>query len=256
MTAATTPADVPSVTLDGGVVMPQLGYGVWQVPDDDAADLVRRAIEAGYRSVDTAAVYENEHGVGEGLRASGVARDELFVTTKLWNTDQADARRAFETSLRRLGLDHVDLYLIHWPSPARDTYVDAWRALVEVRDRGQARAIGVSNFGVEHLERIAAETGVTPAVNQVELHPWLPQHELRAYHAEHGIATEAWSPLGQGGELLAEPVLGEIAAERGCTTAQVVLAWHLRTGTIAIPKSATPSRIVENLAAVDVVLSD
>lgn len=245
-----------NVTLDGGVDMPQLGYGVWQVPDDDTSDLVAHAIAAGYRSIDTASIYDNERGVGAGLRASGVPRSDLFVTTKLWNTDQEDAHRALDLSLERLGIERADLYLIHWPSPARDTYVTAWRALVEARDCGKVRAIGVSNFEFEHLQRLDDEVGVVPAVNQIELHPWLPQPELREYHSTRGIATEAWSPLGQGGELLAEPVLRDIAAKLACTPAQVVLAWHLRRGTIAIPKSGTPARIEENLAATRVRLQD
>ncbi|MET9632956.1 aldo/keto reductase, partial [Lentzea sp. NPDC006480] len=187
--------------------MPQLGFGVWQVPDAEATPAVAEALKAGYRSIDTAAIYGNERGVGEAI--AGFDRDELFITTKLWNADQGhdSTLRAFDESLRKLGLDTLDLYLIHWPTPARDLYVDTWKAFVRLQKEGRVRAIGVSNFQPAHLRRIIDETGVVPAVNQVELHPYLQQAELRAFHAEHGIQTEAWSPLGQGGELLSDPVI-------------------------------------------------
>lgn len=236
--------------------MPQLGFGVWQVPDHDAVPAVREALAAGYRSIDTAAIYGNEAGVGEAIRAAGVPRDELFVTTKLWNDRHGRdaALRAFDESLRRLRLDHVDLYLIHWPVPARDAYVETWRALDEIRAGGRARSIGVSNFTVAHLRRLIDETGIVPAVNQVELHPRFQQRELRAFHERHGIATEAWSPLGQG-TLLSDAAIASIAARHGRTPAQVILRWHLDNGIVAIPKSVTPSRIAENLGALDVRLT-
>jgi diketogulonate reductase-like aldo/keto reductase len=239
---------VPAITLNNGVLMPQLGFGVWQVPDDEATAAVATALEAGYRSIDTAAVYANEEGTGRALAASGLPREELFVTTKLWNTDQGydAALRAFDLSLSKLGLDFVDLYLIHWPQPRRDAYTETWRALERIAAEGRARAIGVSNFQPAHLRRLVAGSEVVPAVNQVELHPWLAQAGLRAVHAELGIATEAWSPLGQGKGLLDEPVIGKIAARHGRTPAQVVLRWHLQLGNVVIPKSVTPSRIREN----------
>lgn len=240
---------VPSITLNNGVRMPQLGFGVWQVPDDEATAAVTTALDAGYRSIDTAALYANEEGTGKALAASGLPREELFITTKLWNTDQGHdkALRAFDRSLGKLGLDYVDLYLIHWPQPRRDAYTETWRALEQIAADGRARAIGVSNFQPAHLRRLTAGSDVVPAVNQIELHPRLAQSELRAVHAELGIATEAWSPLGQGKGLLDEPVLAKIAARHGRTPAQVVLRWHLQLGNVVIPKSVTPSRIRENI---------
>lgn len=240
---------VPFITLNNGVAVPQLGFGVWQVPDDEATAAVTTALEAGYRRVDTAAIYGNEKGTGKALAASGLPREELFVTTKLWNSEQGhdSTLRAFDASLGRLGLDHVDLYLIHWPLPARDTYLDTWRALEKILADGRARAIGVSNFQPSHLRRVIEEGTVVPAVNQIELHPRLQQRELRAFHAEHGIATEAWSPLGQGKGLLEEPALAGIGAKHGVSAAQVVLNWHIRIGNLVIPKSVTPSRIAANL---------
>ncbi|MFB7292933.1 aldo/keto reductase [Actinacidiphila glaucinigra] len=240
---------VPDITLNNGVTMPQLGFGVWQVPDDEAATAVAAALEAGYRSIDTAALYRNEQGTGRAIAASGIPREELFVTTKLWNTDQGhdNALRAFDASLGKLGLEYVDLYLIHWPAPARGLYLETWRALEKIHADGRARAIGVSNFPVAQLRHLLDEGGVAPALNQVELHPHLPQTELRAFHAGHGIATEAWSPLGQGRGLLDEPALAAVAAKHGRTPAQVVLRWHLQIGNVVIPKSVTPSRIRENI---------
>ncbi|WP_277441399.1 aldo/keto reductase [Streptomyces sp. SPB162] len=238
--------------------MPQLGFGVWQVPDDEATAAVSTALEAGYRSIDTAAIYGNEEGTGKAIAASGVPREELFVTTKLWNSEQGfdKALAAFDDSLAKLGLDYVDLYLIHWPTPARDLYADTWRALEKIYADGRAKAIGVSNFNPEHLRRVLAEGSVVPAVNQVELHPDFAQAPLRALHAEHGIATEAWSPLGQGKGLLDEPVIGTIAERHGRTAAQVVLRWHLQLGNVVIPKSVTPSRIKENIDVFDFELTD
>ncbi|MET9075870.1 aldo/keto reductase [Streptomyces sp. NPDC004232] len=249
---------VPPIILNNGIEMPQLGFGVWQVPDDDAERAVTTALAAGYRSIDTAAIYGNEEGTGKALAASGVPREELFVTTKLWNADQGyDATlRAFDTSLAKLGLDQVDLYLIHWPLPSRDTYVDTYRALEKLYADKRVRAIGVSNFLPEHLERLIAETSVIPAVNQIELHPHLQQHAARAFHAEQGIATEAWSPLGQGKGLLEVPAIVAIAQKHGRTPAQVVLRWHVQLGTIVIPKSVTPSRIKENIEVFDFSLDD
>ncbi|WP_405718591.1 aldo/keto reductase [Streptomyces sp. NBC_00046] len=242
-------SQVPSITLNNGVEMPQLGFGVWQVPDDEATKAVATAIESGYRSIDTAAIYENERGTGRAITASGVAREELFVTTKLWNSEQGydSTLRAFDASLDKLGLDYVDLYLIHWPTPAKDAYVDTYKAFEQIHSDGRAKAIGVSNFLPEHLERLLGETSVIPAVNQIELHPQLQQAESRVFHAKHGIATEAWSPLGQGKGLLEVPTVVAIARKHDRTPAQVVLRWHLQTGNVVIPKSVTPSRIVENL---------
>lgn len=249
---------VPHITLNNGVAMPQLGYGVWQVPDDEAATAVGTALEAGYRSIDTAAIYGNEEGTGKALAASGIARDELFVTTKLWNDEQGydSTLRAFDTSLGKLGLEYVDLYLIHWPMPAKDTFVDTYRAFEKIYEEGRAKAIGVSNFQPAHLERLLGETSVVPAVNQVELHPQLQQSELRAFHARHGIATEAWSPLGQGKDLLKNTTVTGLAEKYGRTPAQIVLRWHLQLGNVVIPKSVTPSRIEENIDVFGFELDD
>ncbi|MEU0083094.1 aldo/keto reductase [Streptomyces sp. NPDC006274] len=244
---------VPFTTLHNGVAMPQLGFGVWQVPDDEAEQTVTAALEAGYRSIDTAAIYGNESGTGKAVNGSGIAREDLFVTTKVWNSDQGydAALRAFDTSLGKLGLDHVDLYLIHWPMPARGTYVDTYRALEKIHADGRAKAIGVSNFRTEDLERLIGETSVVPAVNQIELHPQLQQSALRDFHARHNIATEAWSPLGQGKDLLQAPTIVAVARKHDRTPAQVVLRWHLQVGNVVIPKSSTPSRIRENIDVFD-----
>jgi len=249
---------IPTVKLNNGVEMPQLGYGVFQVPDEETTQAVSTALEAGYRSIDTAAAYQNEAGVGKALVASGIDRSELFVTTKLWNADQGfdHTLKAFDHSLGLLGLDYLDLYLIHWPTPERDLYVDTWRALEKILADGRVRAIGVSNFQPEHLDRMAEVAGITPAVNQVELHPFLQQHEVRAYGADFGIRTEAWSPLAKGGSLLSDPVIQALATKHERTPAQVVLRWHLQLGNIVIPKSVTPARITENLNVFDFTLSD
>ncbi|MFD5425146.1 aldo/keto reductase [Streptomyces sp. NPDC127084] len=242
-------SNIPSITLNNGVPMPQLGFGVWQVPDDEATRSVATALDAGYRSIDTAAIYENEKGTGRALADSGIPREELFITTKLWNSDQGyDATlRAFDASLERLGLDYLDLYLIHWPVPARDQYVDTYRAFETLLAEGRTRAIGVSNFLPGHLQRLLGESTVVPAVNQIELHPQLQQEESRALHSRHGIATEAWSPLGQGRGLLEVPTVVAVARKHGRSPAQVVLRWHLQMGNVVIPKSVTPSRIRENI---------
>jgi 2,5-diketo-D-gluconate reductase A len=249
--------DVPTVQLHNGVHMPQLGFGTSQVRDAQAVDVVGAAIEAGYRSIDTAAIHGNERGVGEAVARSGVPRHELFVTTKLWNTAQGydTALRAFDESLARLGLEYVDLYLIHWPAPARDEYVQTWKALEKLAADGRARAIGVSNFHIPHLRRLSEETSTLPAVNQIELHPMLIQSNLRAYHSEHGIATEACSPLA-GGRLVHDDQIGYMAQKYGKTPAQVILRWHLDLGHVIIPKSATPVRIRENLEVFDFELAE
>ncbi|MFJ8443671.1 aldo/keto reductase [Kitasatospora griseola] len=248
---------VPTIPLNNGVEMPQLGFGVFQVPDEETTAAVATALESGYRSIDTAAIYGNERGVGKALAASGLAREELFVTTKLWNADQGyDATlRAFDASLDKLGLETVDLYLIHWPTPARDLYPDSWRAIERLAADGRIRAAGVSNFQPAHLTRLIENGGLVPAVNQVELHPGLQQSELRAFHAAHGIATEAWSPLAQGA-VLNDPAITAIAERTGRSAAQVVLRWHLQLGNLVIPKSVTPARIRQNLDVFDFTLTD
>ncbi|MFD8637555.1 aldo/keto reductase [Streptomyces sp. NPDC059533] len=252
---------VPTIKLNNGTLMPQLGYGVWQVADAEAERAVGTALEAGYRSVDTASIYGNEAGTGKGIAASGIPREELFVTTKLWNGpsqtwDRDAVLRAFDESLTRLGLDHLDLYLIHWPRPMRDDFVSIWKTFEEIAASGRAKAVGVSNFRAEDLERLAAESPLVPAVNQIELHPLFPQAELRAEHARRGIATEAWSPLGQGQELLTLPAVTALAEKYGRSAAQIVLRWHLQLGNIVIPKSVTPSRIRENLDVFGFELED
>ncbi len=244
------------ITLNDGARIPQVGLGVWQTPNDEAAPAVKAALDAGYRHVDTAAVYENEEGVGEGIRQSGLSRSDIFLTTKLWNNDQGyeQTLKAFEASLKRLGTDYVDLYLIHWPSAHRGLFVDTWKALVKLKEEGRAKSIGVSNFYPEHIEKIVAETGVTPVINQIELHPDFQQRETRAFHEKHKIATQSWSPLGQG-KLLGHPVIAEIAQKLGRTPAQVIIRWHIDNGLVVIPKSVTPSRIVENFKVFDFQLS-
>ncbi|MFD6279667.1 aldo/keto reductase [Streptomyces sp. NPDC060209] len=231
---------------------------MWKVPDEQAGSVVATALEAGYRSFDTATSYRNERGIGAAVADSGIPRDEIVVTTKLWNGDHGteETLRAFDASLERLGLDHVDLYLIHWPLPMRDRYVETWRALEKIHADGRARAIGVSNFTAGHLTRLMETCDIVPAVNQVELHPLFPQRELREFHAAHGIVTQAWSPLGSGHGLLDLPVLKEIARTHGRSPAQVAIRWHLQLGNLVIPKSATPSRIAENLRVFDFDLDE
>ncbi|MBL0374946.1 aldo/keto reductase [Rhizobium sp. KVB221] len=245
------------ITLNDGHKIPQVGLGVWQTPNDTAVTAVKAALEAGYRHIDTAAIYGNEEGVGEGMRASGVLRDDIFLTTKIWNDAQGydSTLKAAEQSLKRLGTDYVDLLLIHWPSPHRGLYSETWKALIQLRKEGKARSIGVSNFGEQHLDRIIADTGVTPALNQIELHPDFAQHELRKVHGRLDISTQSWSPLGQG-QLLDNAAIGKIAGKHGRTPAQIIIRWHIQNGLIVIPKSVTPSRIAENFKVFDFQLDE
>ncbi|ANC31688.1 aldo/keto reductase [Isoptericola dokdonensis] len=247
---------IPSLPLNNGTSIPQLGFGTFKIPPQDTRDLVLTALETGYRHIDTAQMYRNEAGVGEAIAAAGLERDELYITTKLNNAFHArdDALAAFDRSLETLGLEHVDLFLIHWPLPAVGKFVEAWGALEEIYASGRARAIGVSNFQPHHLRHLFADTTVVPAVNQVEVHPWLGNEEVRAFDAEHGIVTEAWSPLGRGA-VLEDPTVVRIATDHGKTPAQVVLRWHLQRGDVVFPKSVTPSRIAENFDLFDVELS-
>lgn len=246
-----TPA-IPSVRLNDDRTIPQIGLGVWQVPDDVATDACLAAFEAGYRHIDTAALYGNEEGVGRAIKASGIPREELFITTKVWNTDQGRDKTiaAMEASLARLDLDYVDLYLIHWPTPDRGLYIETWETVLEQQQRGSTISAGVSNFHPDHLRAVIAATGVTPVINQVELHPWLPQRAVRAADDELGIVTEAWSPLASGG-LIDDAVLAGIGAKYGKTPAQVMVRWHLQIGNVVLPKSVTPARIVENIDVFD-----
>ncbi|GAA1447320.1 aldo/keto reductase [Leifsonia poae] len=240
--------EIPLIPLNDGNRIPQLGYGVYKIPESETPDAVLTALDAGYRHIDTAAFYDNERGVGEGIRRSGIDRDEIFVTTKVWwdRNGYDSTLRSFDESLERLGFETVDLFLIHWPAPKHDKYVDTWRALERIRAEGRARSIGVANFHIHHLERLARETESVPAVNQVELHPWLPQSDVRAYDASHGIVTEAWSPLARGRILGNEP-LEALARKHGVTPAQIVIRWQLQLGNVVIPKSVTPERIRQNL---------
>jgi 2,5-diketo-D-gluconate reductase A len=250
-------SEVSTIALRGGAHIPQLGFGVFQVPPRETEAAVEQALAAGYRHIDTAAAYGNEAEVAQAIRTAGLERDEVFVTTKCFNDDHGyeRARRAFDASLQRMDFDYVDLYLIHWPVPAHDRYVDTWRAFIDLRDEGMIRAIGVSNFGPEHLGRVIAETGETPAINQVELHPYFQQHGLRREHEQLGVVTEAWSPLAQG-SVLDDPAIVEIAAAHNRTTGQVVVRWHLQLGNVVIPKSVTPERIEQNLDVLDFELSE
>ena len=243
--------DQPTVTLNDGRVMPQLGLGVWQTPADDAAQVVKTAVDAGYRAVDTAAIYGNERGVGEALKE----HPDVFLTTKLWNDRQGydAALTAFDRSLERLGRDNVDLYLIHWPAPSKGLYVETWKALVRLREEGRAKSIGVSNFQPDHLTAIMDATGVAPALNQIELHPDFQQRDLRAFHHAHGIATESWSPLGQG-KILDDAKIAAVAKKHGKTPAQAIIRWHLDSGLIVIPKSSNSERIAQNIAVFDFAL--
>ena len=250
--------DVPDLTMNDGHSIPQLGFGVFQIPQDETEVAVTSALEAGYRLIDTAQGYQNEEGVGAALAASEVARDDVFITTKLTNSEQGydKTMAAFDASMTKLGIDVLDLFLIHWPQPMFDQYVDTWRAFEKLQADGRIRSIGVSNFEIEHFERLAAETSVVPAVNQIELHPQFPQAELRAYHAEHGILTESWGPIGQGKGLLENEHIRAVAEKVDRTPAQVVLRWHIQLGLVVIPKSVTPSRIRENIQLFDFTLDD
>ncbi len=256
---------VPNLQLSTGadpIDIPQLGFGVWQVPDAEVEAAIATALEVGYRSIDTARLYGNEEGVGRAIEraieATELSRDDLFVTTKVWNDDHGfePTLAAFDASLGRLGLDVLDLYLIHWPTPAKDNYVDTWKALLKLRDDDRVRAVGVCNFEIDHLQRLADETGELPAINQVELHPYLQQAALREFHADHGILTEAWSPLASGGSVLDDRVVRDIAQKHGVTPAQAILRWHLQIGNVVIPKSVTPSRIAENFDVFGFELDD
>ncbi|CAO4165263.1 Aldo/keto reductase [Methylorubrum populi] len=253
----TSPDPVPQIALNDGRSIPQLGLGVWRLPEGETPALVGTALGSGYRSIDTAAIYGNESGVGRGLRETVVPRRDVFVTTKLWNDSQGydTALRAFDESLKRLGIEQIDLYLIHWPCPDRDLYLDSWRALIRLRDEGRAASIGVSNFTEKQLDRLVEETGVTPALNQIELHPHFQQRHLRAAHDRLGIVTEAWSPLGQA-QALEAPAIVRIADRLGRTAAQVVMRWHIENGVVAIPKSATPTRLHENIDVFGFSLTD
>ena len=250
---------VPDLTLNDGTTIPQLGFGVFQVPPEETADTTGKAFEVGYRHIDTAEMYKNERGVGEAFRASGLGRSEVYITSKLNNGFHRpdDARRAFDGTLEALGMDYVDLFLIHWPLPTLydGDYVSTWQTLMEFKREGRARSVGVSNFQVAHLERLAAETDLVPAVNQIEVHPYFTNEAVRAYGQAHGILSEAWSPIAQGG-VLKDPVITEVAERLGKTTAQVTLRWHVQRGDIIFPKSSTPSRMKENFEIFDFELSE
>jgi 2,5-diketo-D-gluconate reductase A len=251
---------VPTVALrgkSGDVLIPQLGFGVWQVPDDAVGPAVTTALETGYRHIDTAAAYNNEAGVGRALADAAIPAGDIFLTTKVWNTDHGydETLAAFTASQERLGRP-IDLYLVHWPVPQRDRYVDTFRAILQLRDEGKINVAGVCNFEIEHLQRVKDKLGEFPAINQIELHPHLQQEELRAFHQENGIVTEAWSPLASGGDVLTDPVITGIAQPLGKSPAQVILRWHLQLGNVVIPKSVTPSRIAENFDVFDFALTD
>jgi 2,5-diketo-D-gluconate reductase A len=250
-------ANQKNLTFHDGRSAPQVGLGVWQIENDAAATVVQTAIDFGYRSIDTAAIYGNEVGVGRGIAQSSVKREELFIATKLWNDRHGHdtSKEAFQESLEKLGLNYVDLYLIHWPVPKNGLYVDAWETMIQLRDEGSAKSIGVCNFNIDHLQKLLDKTGVLPVVNQIELHPHFQQAELREFHAEHDIITEAWSPLGRG-KLWEEPTLAAIARRHGRSVAQVMIRWHIQLGNMVIPKSVTPSRIKENLQVFDFTLDD
>jgi 2,5-diketo-D-gluconate reductase A len=243
--------------LVNGVAMPPIGYGTWPIGDREAEPMVAAAIETGYRLIDTAELYHNEGGVGRGIRASGVDRSDVFVTTKLSQRSHGrhEAQQAFAGSASRLGLDYIDLFLIHWPNPDLDRYVDAWRGMIDLLEQGKVRAIGVSNFKPSHLQRLIDETGVAPHVNQIQLNPWIPRLAERGYHAGHDIVTESWAPIGKGGRLLYDPVITGLAAQRDRTPAQIVIRWHVQLGLIPIPKTANPGRLLENLDLFDFTLT-
>jgi len=245
------------VTLNNGAKMPQLGFGVWRVTDEVTEEVVKKAIELGYTSIDTASLYKNERGVGRAVKQANVNREDLFITSKVWNTDQGydKTMASFEDSLERLGMDYLDLFLVHWPMPRFDTYIDTYKALEKLYKDGRVKAIGVSNFEIEHLQRLMQETEIKPVVNQVECHPYLAQNELKQFCKQQNIFVEAWAPLAKGGDVLKDEVTTAIAQKYGKTPAQVVLRWHLQNDTIAIPKSVTPSRIEENFQVFDFELT-
>jgi 2,5-diketo-D-gluconate reductase A len=247
----------PLITLNDGKSIPQVGLGVWQTPQEDTTRAVATALDAGYRHIDTAAAYENEREVGQAVADSGLPREDVFLTTKLWNADQGynTTLAAFDASIAKLGVDYLDLYLIHWPMPSKNTFVETFKAFAHLLDQGRVRSIGVSNFEPEHLRILIDATGIVPTVNQIELHPLLQQQELREVHAQLGIATEAWSPLGQG-SLLSNPTVTAVAEAHGKTAAQALIRWHIQLGNIVIPKSVTPERIVSNFDVFDFELSE
>ena len=249
---------VPSLVMNNGIQIPQLGFGVFLIPPEETEKAVSEALGAGYRLIDTAQGYRNEEGVGAAIASAGIQRDELFITTKLTNSEQGydKALRAFDESMNKLGIDVLDLFLIHWPQPMFDQYVETWRAFERLLADGRVSSIGVSNFEIDHLERLLAETDVVPAVNQVELHPEFPQEELREFHAEHGILTESWGPLGQGKGLLENPHILDVARRKARTPGQVVLRWHIQLGNVVIPKSVNPDRIRENIDIFDFELDE
>lgn len=248
----------PSIAFRDGRSIPQLGYGVWKVENAVASDVVVKALEAGYRHVDTARGYNNEAGVGQALKTAGLARDEVFVTSKVPNQDQGRDKTlaSFDATMEDLGLEELDLYLIHWPAPSKGLAVETWKALVELQEQGRIRSIGTSNFRIEDIIALESETGVLPVLNQIELHPYINQPELREFHAGKGIVTESWSPLGQGGGELEDPVITQIADARGATPAQVLIAWNLALGNVVIPKSVTPERIASNFASLELTLTE
>ncbi|OHV07561.1 aldo/keto reductase [Kushneria phosphatilytica] len=249
---------IPDIPLRDGYLIPQLGLGTWKIPSDQATETVRTAFEFGYRHIDTAAIYGNEAGVGRAIAETDLPREALFITTKLWNDQQGydETLTAFDKSMTRLGLEYLDLYLIHWPCPERNRFVETWQAFIRLQQEGRIRSIGVSNFREMDIERLEQETGVMPVVNQIELHPLLPQSLLREFHQRRGIATEAWSPLAQGGELLDDERLAAMAVRHDKTPAQIILRWHIELGSIVFPKSVTPARLLENTAIFDFELDD
>lgn len=249
---------VPLRTLNDGLVLPPIGLGTYRLQGDEGVAAMVSGIHSGYRLLDTAASYENERDVARAIVESGIPRDDLIITTKLPGSGHGfdECMNAFEASRQKLGVDVIDLFLIHWPNPSVNRYLDAWQAMMELKDDGLIRSIGVCNFTDAHLTRLIETTGIVPSVNQIELHPYFPQADMRAFHEAHGIVTESWSPLGRGGELLAEPVITEIAATHGLSAAQIVVRWHTQLGLVPIPKSATPSRQQENLDVFGFTLSE
>ena len=252
-------ANVKQIKLNDGNQLPSVGFGMWQLETGDAVDVIQHAIDCGYRSFDSAAAYGNEEQLGAAVNASNIDRDQLFITTKLWNDGHGDENtvgKAFEESMSKLGLDQLDMYLMHWPTPMFDDFVQTWQSMEKLKEQGRVKSIGVCNFNQEHLQRLMNETGTLPCVNQIECHPQFQQKELRQFCRDNGIAVEAWSPIGQGKGLLEDPTLNDIAERNNATPAQVVLAWHLQEGNVVIPKSKTPSRIESNLACTEVRLSN